>query len=488
MTLNTPPSSDLTVYLSTTKPSQPEYIEFHPASVVFPAGETVKSFNYIGAPGAVSGLIQLTLSTQYSNIYYMPEDQVNIEVLNEDTEPPRIVDTKVAELFQTSYKLRASCQESAYIYYMLTEAGTKMPNATEIMDANVRSTSVNKTNSIEIQGNVHAKITESTKTYKYFDSYIDLENLISNTGYKLYMVPVDLGGNIGPIKSQDFKTEPKPDPVIFSLKAGSAITPSSNLINALSLVTGKPAEYFTVTFTPNFSAIPNTETLVQEVIAAESMSYEIMINNIEGSNLSPMNLLRLIDDEKDTLFTEVSQLDNTQNIGITGREELYDDQELTYQPKVKQITTYQAKFDVSVKYTGTVYGVILQTSDTLNSTVEPSVQQIMRGFDAYNFQRSVSFASNTRIVVDSQRKYAIWPHAELEFSFLYHSTEYTAYFAAAREDASGANILMPDSNVKKVYIKTTREIFMVDPSFVPLAKSNLLSINIMLYWILGLIL
>ena len=83
-------------------------------------------------------------------------------------------------------------------------------------------------------------------------------------------------------------------------------------------------------------------------IASASLQYTVQINPIEGSDQTPMELLQIIENEKSTLFTEVPDLDSLQDIGSTGREELYSEQALTYDAKVLEITTFSVKFDVSI--------------------------------------------------------------------------------------------------------------------------------------------
>jgi hypothetical protein len=200
---------------------------------------------------------------------------------------------------------------------------------------------------------------------------------------------------------------------------------------------------------------------VTAAIASASLQYTVQINPIEGSDQTPMELLQIIENEKSTLFTEVPDLDSLQDIGSTGREELYSEQALTYDAKVLEITTFSVKFDVSIQYTGQAYGVILPSIEKA-----PSVQQIKRGLNAANIQTSSAHADSVPLVVSEGHDYAIWPHGEMKFSFLYHSTEYTAYFAADRS-TTGYSVLMGDGNVKTVRVQTSREIFTIDESYKP---------------------
>lgn len=285
------------------------------------------------------------------------------------------------------------------------------------------------------------------------------------------MVPVDLSGNIGGIKSVEFTTKSRPPPVSFNLKAKAALS-TTLLLNSLSLVTGKTSDYFQIIVSPNISGIVTDEASVTAAIASASLQYSVMINNVEGADQTPMELLQMIENEKETLFLEVPDLDSTQDIGSTGKEQLYSEQALTYNPKVLEITTFSIKFDISIQFTGTAYGVILPSTEKA-----PSVQQIKRGLNAANIQTNSAHAASVVLTVNAGHSYAIWPHAELSFSFLYHSTEYTAYFAADRSTL-GYSVLMSGRNVLTVRVQTSREIFTIDESYKPLSRSNLIGFEV----------
>lgn len=210
------------------------------------------------------------------------------------------------------------------------------------------------------------------------------------------MVPIDQSDNIGIIKHVLFTTQSRPPPIAFKLRAKKALD-QQLLINSLSLVTGKTSDYFSIIIVPNTSTITTDEQVVVDAIAAASLEYEILILNIEGSTLSPIQLLQMIDDEKLKLFSEVPDLDSTQDIGVTGKEELYSEQQQTYDPKPTFISTFDVKFDISIRYTGTAYGVILNKNDPA-----PSVQQIKNGLNAINIQTHAMHAANVILTVDQK--------------------------------------------------------------------------------------
>jgi hypothetical protein len=71
------------------------------------------------------------------------------------------------------------------------------------------------------------------------------------------------------------------------------------------------------------------------------------------------------------------------------------------------------------------------------------------------------YKQSISITVAEDKKYRVWPAEMMKFDFLYHSTEYTAYFIADRLYA-GDRKLMGDSGIIAVKIKTERELFRVE--------------------------
>ena len=66
----------------------------------------------------------------------------------------------------------------------------------------------------------------------------------------------------------------------------------------------------------------------------------------------------------------------------------------------------------------------------------------------------------------------------MKFDFLFHSTEYVAYFIADRETNDEVR-LMDDSQIVAVTVKTQREFFRVEDEVLVRKFSNLLSLRIL---------
>jgi hypothetical protein len=149
----------------------------------------------------------------------MPEDTINFEIEDIDLTPPSIVTTKQLSQSSTTMDLRVSADENTRVYYVASLRGTQTPPVEELLDPALRALSTKKPSTPEVQGNEHSKITEDTTTYIYHDTYIGLENLLPDTEYDLFLLPVDMYGNVGEIEKIEFETDPIPPPVTFNLKA-----------------------------------------------------------------------------------------------------------------------------------------------------------------------------------------------------------------------------------------------------------------------------
>lgn len=385
----------------------------------------------------------------------MPEDEINFEVQDRDTTPPQIVDYKVTSKSRTGMSLRASADESQRIYYIASLKGTQPPPVEEIMDPQKRALSTLKPQTAEVQGNEHARITKDTKTYTYHDTYIDLEGLIPDRDYTLFMLPVDLNGNVGEMKQVDFSTNPVAPPVSFKLNAKNDIS-DDDIKNALQLVTGKLPQRFEITYKQNLSSISTGEQEVTDVLAKQNLEIEILIlPDTTGDGETPYDLLKEIEAGLETLQVELPELSDTQDIGGTGREILLDSQRIMYKPQLVEITNFKARFKVQIGYTGTIYGVILNQDEK-----PPSAIQIRYGLTSENYQIQNEHKVSASLTVVQGKKYVEWPQTEVEFTFLFHSTTYTAYFIADRLDY-GSEVLMEDKDIVNVVIKTEKELFKV---------------------------
>jgi hypothetical protein len=344
----------------------------------------------------------------------------------------------------------------------------------------LRLLSVNRPRTAEIQDSQFANITSQTKSFIYYDSYIQLANLTPNTEYTMFMMPQDLSGNNGNIKSITFKTAPVPPAVTFKLKSSAAIS-DDKLLQALSLVAGLTVDKIKITYKPIFSSIPTTEPEVDSVLKSKNMEYEIMITpdaTIDGK--TPYDYLKKIEDEKDTLFEELPSLDPTQSISATGKEMTYDTQKFAYKPKLIEVSNFHALFNISIFYSGTVYGIILPANEE-----RPSAAQIKDGLTSVNRQVIDKYFTKASIQLQDDKNYQVQPSATMNFTFLYHSSKYVAYFIAER-DTLGDPVLMKDSEVLDAPLTTLREIFRVEDSVVEL---NSHSTTITASWIfIGLLL
>ena len=76
---------------------------------------------------------------------------------------------------------------------------------------------------------------------------------------------------------------------------------------------------FKITTKPTFSLIPSSKPDVTRILPQKYMIYEIMImSDTTLDGLTPYDYLKKVEDEKETLFEELTMLDKTQYISATG--------------------------------------------------------------------------------------------------------------------------------------------------------------------------
>lgn len=232
------------------------------------------------------------------------------------------------------------------------------------------------------------------------------------------------------------------------------------------MVSGITTDKFVITFSPSFSSIPTSEPEVTAVLKSKNLEYEIMIlPDVTIDGPSPYDYLKKIETEKRTLFSELPMLDATQKISKTGKEVMNELQKFTYLPTMIEVSNFHALFNVSVFYTGKVYGVVLPSSEP-----RPSATQVKQGLTSVNSQVNEYYTRNTAIEVNPDKNYKVYPSGLLNFTFLYHSSNYVAYFTADRS-TYGDPLLMRDDEVVEVPFTTLREIFQVEDSVVELKQS-----------------
>ena len=205
--------------------------------------------------------------------------------------------------------VRVSADESTKIHYLCSIKGTLPPSVQELRDASLRKQSLNKPRTAEIQGSEFSSITSQTRSFIYYDTELNLNNLVPDTEYTMFMMPEDLSGNTGAIQQMTFKTSKVPPPMKFTLKSSAAID-DDKLLQALSLVTGLTTDKIAITYKPSFSSIPTSEQQVKDVLNKENLVYEFMIMpdlNIDGK--TPYDYVKKIEEEKETLFDELPSLD-----------------------------------------------------------------------------------------------------------------------------------------------------------------------------------
>jgi hypothetical protein len=456
--LSQPSSKTFKIYYKTVKPNQEDQVEFKPNFLEIKAGQVIANLTILSKYKTISGLVEFSLDPQFNKTFYMPVRQINLEILPIDQTAPVIVSTKVYYVTSNSVKFRISVNENAQVFYLITRKHTPIPDKLEIIDPAKRNISAAKPTFPEYQGNKFVNITDETTSYVYNDIYDYVVGLEEDTDYITYALPIDLSGNIGEIKSFQFKTNKVEDAVSFTLKSKTLIDEAA-LLNSLSLVSGLLPSQFKIIKKPNADYYNSLSDDMRTSLKEDGFEYVIQVDpDINIENFSPMEVVRDIDDMKDSLYQELPMLDPTFDIGASASEVHFSNQNFTYTPFLVDVSTFHATFNVSTINTGNLYGIILKYNQP-----RPTAQQIKYGLDSKNRKLKNTFHVATNNTVDLTQKYKVWPSKLMNFTFLYHTTHYDAYFVA-ENDRSYKNQLMKDEDVCKVSIVTKREIFVIDES------------------------
>ena len=149
VTLSHPAANQLTLYYSTIKPKQDNYIEFNPSYLVFEPGETTKTFTYDTKLGAVSGVFSFALDENYADKYYMNVNTMNFEILDIDYDAPTLINYYIVNAERCYMYFRLSTSESVWVYYLLSLKGTRLPPTSELKNYTKRVINQNVTDVYE---------------------------------------------------------------------------------------------------------------------------------------------------------------------------------------------------------------------------------------------------------------------------------------------------------------------------------------------------
>lgn len=193
--LSVSPAENLTLFYSTYKPSQEEFVKFSPQSLVFLPGETIKTFTYNTLVGAVSGQIFFELEAKFKQKYFMVTNYANFEILDVDVNPPKLINYYIVDMDRTYMYFRISASENCWVKYLLTLKGTIKPPNDEIIKPELRVARNTKTDVMELIGANYSYQAPVTKDYIYYDTYLMFTGLEEQTDYVLYFLVMDLSDN-----------------------------------------------------------------------------------------------------------------------------------------------------------------------------------------------------------------------------------------------------------------------------------------------------
>lgn len=450
LTLGQPSASTLNIFYQTIKPSQSQAVTFSPSYLVFQPGQTSASFTYTSTMGGASGLIAFSLDAEFTSTYYFVQPTINIELYQSSTIPPNIVTIKSFNVTSNSAKIRISVDKNSEVKYIIAKKGTPKPSLSSMLNPTSRP-SANE----EISGSKFVSIIGNTGG-DYSDVFVEASNLDPNSEYEIFAVPIDQSGNIGSITSYPFSTL-KEDSSVEMKMTFSSLQNLNDILNALSLATGLPTSAFTI------SETPSTDDPLFTSLQTE-FTYTIKIDpTATGSTLSPYDISSQVSDNVEMMRSLLPDLLTTNPISASARPINYSDVNFTYGPFLTSVSTFLASFNVSTTLSSKIYAVVLLAEEP-----SPSPIQVKFGLNSTNNKVDSYYQATTNIAVDITEKYKIWPSDIVSFEYLYHSTNYSAYFVA--ENSAG---LMSKDNMVRVTFQTMREIFYVDDGFVYLNDNDL---------------
>jgi len=454
------PASNMTVYYNTIKPSQSEYVEFNPPYLVFQAGELEKTFQYTTIDGAVSGLIQFSLQTEFQNIYYMETDILNFEILDIDNEVPLVLNEYIVTLDRTYMYYRISTSESVWVYYLLTLKGTVAPPIDEIKNSTLRNIRGTKTDVIEITGKNSSYQADITSTYIYYDIYLKFTGLEEQTDYVLYYVVQDLSGNDLIPRKIEFTTFKKHHPAMFNILLSND-TDTSNLEAAFSLITGMPTTRWEIVKAPPKFNIPyDGDPLVKDILDAGTVTYNIMLQqNTTADEKRPIDIVSLLETNKYLLKESIPEIVNDYDINKYCYEIVEFDNQMPYQPLLVEVDEDYGTFNISLKRNGTLFGVLL-----LKGSAKPSARQIKYGLNASNFLVPTESYIKVSFEYANTLPYGVSLHKMASFTNLFDNTEYEAHFIGENNLPINPD-LMDDQEIVTVSFLTQRELFVIPSDY-----------------------
>ncbi|CAD8140771.1 unnamed protein product [Paramecium octaurelia] len=476
LTLSQPAAQDLLVNFTTINPYQDSSLVFEPINaagqVKFPAGTTSIQLQYTTKQTALSGQIQFEIVDKYSSLYTILDNIVNFEILETDDKIPEVVNYYAVNVKRTSMYFRASIDESVTLYYYLTLKGNPKPTMEQIKSQQ------KLTNVFTQFGNNQSFIAPVTSDYIYNDVYLDLQGLTEQTDYSLYFFVTDLSGNNNTeVKQFDFTTAAKYQPAQFKITLGKDVD-IDKLLSAFGLVTGLPSSSFqTIEKPKKFTIDGELDSDVQSIIDSQTVTYTFQINpDATVGGLSPYEYIRLIQQNLDLLQSEIPEVVD-QNIFNTAWEYFEYPQEFKYTPIKINVTEDAVYFNVSLRYTGNLYTLVLPADSPA-----PSSKQVSMGLNSTNspvqkeWVYQIRFEYSNKTSTDDQKLYAIF-----NYTLLFDNSYYKAYFTADNNLVSNPD-LMTNEQMKQIEFKTKREIVIIPKKYL---QSSLLSILMIIILCIG---
>lgn len=197
-------------------------------NVIFRAGQQSSYFTLYSSNATentvTKGSIALSLTGVNKEVYALPTNVIDFQIIDPDLTPPDITELSVSDITQNSAVITIGSSEICMAYYMIALDGTVTPSFEEIKSggpAPYASTS-----------SVYGSIQIGRENRVSFT----IDGLTAETPYAVYVYAEDRGGNTNDPKVKSFQTLDRYNAADFSLRFKQAFLNSAERLVVINQV------------------------------------------------------------------------------------------------------------------------------------------------------------------------------------------------------------------------------------------------------------
>jgi hypothetical protein len=434
VSLGSPTLYPVTVQLSTTGPSQDDSVIFEPQVLAFNPGDKVKTFTITTTTKSQSGTITATMSG-YGQGPYQTSAQTALSVLSYGVRLPSLMYAGFTQIGRVAAEVEVFLTRMGTVYYACLWAGSQAPAVRTLIDQQ----EVLNNAAPQVIGLAYTSTMPESSSSLYPNAYravLHITGLQEDTSYTLYVTKMGLyeQPDEQELHIRPFRTSPAYPPAQVTIRTSAPRNPAI-VRTALAQVMGIPKpmiEYLGEDYNTTESGQVNGNRRLQGTYPykfAVVMNREIEIG-------SPFDLVRRLDTRRDILYAYLPEFWASDN--LTSTITTYPESpEFIYSPRISETTRTSLSIEAIQTTSGRIYGVALDLR-----APRPSVQQILRGLDAYNVQVPAGRFQSARC--NAQRA------TTLKFTELEYFTRYRIWLVGVNNFGAFPT-LMSEKHVRAVY-------------------------------------